>query len=377
MADPELGLRIGRLRRRRGVSQVVLAGLVGRSESWLSQVERGVRAVDSLTVLRDLARVLRVDLDDLVPDSTISGRHPGRPVEGDIERALFAPPAGEPTSAPEIARVHAAYQGARYAEVLRGLPRLATQLAAVGDPRLSAAGWAVVARTLTKVGSDSLALVAAERARGAAWSSGDRADLGMAVYQVVCALLPVGRTEIAEALAVQTAEDLDDADDAVRSVSGALLLIAAVAAARRGDAGEAKEWLARAQVRADALGRDANLRWSAFGPTNVALHRVSVAAELGDAPAALAAAAELDPSRFSPVLRSRRAQVSLDLAWAHTCRRQDADAVLVLLDVERAASEILQHNVYVRATISVLLGRSRGSAGAHLRALAARSCVTP
>ena len=53
----------------------------------------------------------------------------------------------------------------------------------------------------------------------------------MAVYQVVCALLPTGWAEVAELLALQTVDDLGDADDAVRSVSGALLLIAAVAAA--------------------------------------------------------------------------------------------------------------------------------------------------
>jgi transcriptional regulator with XRE-family HTH domain len=41
------GQRIARARRRRGLSQAALAGLAGRSESWLSQVERGLRRVDS------------------------------------------------------------------------------------------------------------------------------------------------------------------------------------------------------------------------------------------------------------------------------------------------------------------------------------------
>ena len=35
------GARIARARRRRGLAQSVLAGLADRSESWLSQVERG------------------------------------------------------------------------------------------------------------------------------------------------------------------------------------------------------------------------------------------------------------------------------------------------------------------------------------------------
>jgi transcriptional regulator with XRE-family HTH domain len=59
------GQRIARARRRRGLSQAVLAGLIGRSESWLSQVERGKRGVDSHSVLVRLTEVLRVDLEEL------------------------------------------------------------------------------------------------------------------------------------------------------------------------------------------------------------------------------------------------------------------------------------------------------------------------
>jgi transcriptional regulator with XRE-family HTH domain len=60
------GTYLCRLRRSRGLSQTALAGLVGRSESWLSQVERGLRPVDRLSVLAELARVLRVDLATLL-----------------------------------------------------------------------------------------------------------------------------------------------------------------------------------------------------------------------------------------------------------------------------------------------------------------------
>src|SRR5436305_15221097 len=85
------GQRIARARRRRGLSQAVLAGLVGRSESWLSQVERGKRGVDSHSVLLRLAEVLRVDLEELTgsADRNATGRpaHPAVPV---IEQALMA-----------------------------------------------------------------------------------------------------------------------------------------------------------------------------------------------------------------------------------------------------------------------------------------------
>ena len=66
MAEPSgRGQRIARARRRRGLSQATLAGLVGRSESWLSQVERGLREIDSHTVLNALAEILRVDVTEL------------------------------------------------------------------------------------------------------------------------------------------------------------------------------------------------------------------------------------------------------------------------------------------------------------------------
>src|SRR5438067_1440443 len=66
VATGAIGERVAAYRRRRGLSQAALAGLVGRSESWLSQVERGVRSVDSLPVILDLARILRVEPEKLI-----------------------------------------------------------------------------------------------------------------------------------------------------------------------------------------------------------------------------------------------------------------------------------------------------------------------
>jgi transcriptional regulator with XRE-family HTH domain len=60
-----IGERIAAYRKRRGLSQAALAGLVGRSESWLSQVERGIRSVDRMSVILDLSRVLHVEPESL------------------------------------------------------------------------------------------------------------------------------------------------------------------------------------------------------------------------------------------------------------------------------------------------------------------------
>ena len=60
-----IGERIRIYRQRRGLSQRELAGLIQRSESWLSQVERGVRSVDKLSVLIDIAKILKVKVETL------------------------------------------------------------------------------------------------------------------------------------------------------------------------------------------------------------------------------------------------------------------------------------------------------------------------
>ena len=65
-----IGERVAFYRRRRGMAQVVLAGLVGRTEDWLSKVENNRIELDRLSVIRSLAEALNVDLADLVDGLT-------------------------------------------------------------------------------------------------------------------------------------------------------------------------------------------------------------------------------------------------------------------------------------------------------------------
>ncbi|WP_374199734.1 helix-turn-helix domain-containing protein [Micromonospora sp. NBRC 110038] len=48
-------------RARRRMTQQMLADRLGKSKSWVDKVERGVRALDRFSVIRDVAEVLRVD----------------------------------------------------------------------------------------------------------------------------------------------------------------------------------------------------------------------------------------------------------------------------------------------------------------------------
>jgi hypothetical protein len=125
----------------------------------------------------------------------------------------------------------------------------------------------------------------------------------------------------------------------------------------------------------DVLGQDANYAWTAFGPTNVAIHRVTVAAELGDASEALDAAAAVDVTNLPEGLRSRRAQMHIDLAWAQTQRRRDAEAVLHLLEAEQTAAEAVHYSVVVRELIREMLARESRVRTSSLHDLAVRAGV--
>lgn len=261
------GERIAVYRRRRGLSQVALAGLIGRSESWLSQVERGIRSVDRLSVLLDIARILRVDVESLIGRPWQLAPNGGVVAQGlDVIRQVMTsydhllgvdapsmPPL--PELRVQVAALHQDYQSARYETVIRQLPDLITVID--GIPRMVAAderhaalctyvsAYVCAAKLLIKLGVTGLAMLAADRAASIAVEADSLVVQGMATYQVVCALLRGGHTEQAELLAVRMAEKIHGSATTetpeLASVAGALWLIAAVAAARRTDRSDAWE----------------------------------------------------------------------------------------------------------------------------------------
>jgi transcriptional regulator with XRE-family HTH domain len=398
MAGPGLGARIAAYRRRRGLSQAALAGLVGRSESWLSQVERGVRSVDRLSVLLDLARVLRVDVEALTgrpwqyaPNGSalaggLSSVRKALTAYGELLGQAPAEPIELPELRARVAEAHRLYQAARYNEVIGMLPSVL--LAVEGFPgrrngqrRESllayVSAYVAAAKLVTKLGAGDLAILAADRAASAAVDAESLSARGMAGYQVACALLRSDQLDDAERLAVQLAEelmrDVRSDEPSLVSVAGALWLIAAIIAARKTDRGEAWLRLDRAGTLAGLLGQDGNHAWTGFGPTNVAIHRVSVAAELGDVGEALRAATAVDQDRLPPGLLSRRAQVNLDLAWAQAQRRRDAEATLHLLEAERIAPQVIRHNMIAQEIVREMLARGTRRQTTALSMLAQRA----
>ena len=86
-----IGERIAFYRRRRGLSQVVLANLIGRTEDWLSKIERGEREIRRLDVLVEVAGALRVTLGDLLGEPVLLESEEEHDDVPAIRDALMAP----------------------------------------------------------------------------------------------------------------------------------------------------------------------------------------------------------------------------------------------------------------------------------------------
>src|SRR5690348_17332486 len=89
--DPNMtiGERVAWYRRRRGLSQEVLAGLVGLTTDWLSRVENGRANLERHSVIKLLADSLNVTIGELLGEPAIVKWNPTGPA-----RTLGAPPRG-------------------------------------------------------------------------------------------------------------------------------------------------------------------------------------------------------------------------------------------------------------------------------------------
>jgi DNA-binding phage protein len=285
-----------------------------------------------------------------------------------------------------ILQAHALYQRANYDAAADLLPLIIRHIEAPANvnvpPQSKAATYLAVAKLATKMGQNSLSWVAADRGLRVASETGQPGLIGIANYQVACALLGSGHVTDAEQIAALAAEYIDSGESSVRSVmedvisaQGALFLLLAVIAARRGNRQIAKNNLLSAGKLAERLGQDGNWLWTGFGPTNIAIHELAVQVALGDSGTALQFGQRIDTDALPVVLRGRRSQVHLELAWASVGQGDDSLAVLHLLEAERIAEQAVSRNAKARALLTTLMSRERKGATPGLRALASRAEV--
>jgi hypothetical protein len=107
-----------------------------------------------------------------------------------------------------------------------------------------------------------------------------------------------------------------------------------------------------------------------FGPTNVAIHQVAVAVELGDAREAIRRVPDVDLDQMPAHLTERRSRFLIDVARGHAQVQDDAAALDALTQAETIAPDELRNHRLTREVLRDLLTRERRSSG--LRALADR-----
>ena len=399
-----VGERVAWYRRRRGMSQEVLAGLVGRTADWLQRAENNRIQLDRLSVIRSLADVLDVSVGDLIGepmllDWTADSRTQTVPAlravlmdYSQLSPLLASSEAdGEPPGLDQLDRrladIFDAYQHSRFGYVTARAPRLlhdtvTAARAADGDAsvhayELLALSYQAAAAVLTKLGEADLAWIAAERGLTAAQRTDSTIILGSLFRSVAHTLLATGRFQPAmqlvnRAAAVLSAE-LGAADGPMLSVYGSLFLTGAMAASRAEDRPTTQAFLREANEAASRLGADANYMWTAFGPTNVAIHQVNTAMELGDVQIALDIGPALDTSGLPT---ERRVRHALDVARAYSARNRREEGLAVVLEAERMAHEQVRHHYIGRQLVLTWMRQQRRPPSLELAGLAARLRLT-
>lgn len=380
-----VGERVAFYRRRRGLTQRMLADMVNRSEDWLSKIERGERDIRRLDVLTELARELRVTLGDLLGHPVLM--EDDQPAQDNVpavrealmshrrlSRTLFGGDTARPV---DLARATTLteygwqdYQNGRLGRVIQALPGLITTAQSLEDQAREADAidaWKISARVhhlaasvLSKIGEADLAWIAAERAMQAGERSGDPLSLASAARAGTHALLSVGRyndaLDLGDGAATWLEANSAPDDPVALSLAGMLRLRTAVAAARHHDRPLTRELLARAATLAERLGHDADHWFTSFGPTNVRLHEVSTSLDLDDVAYVIEHCAAVTAGDLPA---ERAVTLDLDMARAYSYAARDDDALTRLLDAEQKAPQVIHHSAGARETVKTLHRRAK------------------
>jgi transcriptional regulator with XRE-family HTH domain len=389
-----LGRRIAQERRRRGLSQAELARLVDRSVAWISQVERGVRKVDRMSVLEKVAETLGMPLSELAAEAPVvaatneempgaaglrlalSGSH-------SLQAMLHATPVPDTDQLePRVDHAWELTHQSHYVELTELLRELvptlenAVRSAPAEDQaelfELLAVTYQACSAALAKLGEPEAAWIAADRAISAAERAGSPLLMAAGAFRLGFVFLGARQFDQVEETARTAAEALwpmaDQGNVEAMSLCGGLTLQRAMAAAQLNRADVAYGHLSRSREMAARVGEGRNDYNTEFGPANVALHEVAVAIEVGDAGHALRVGAAVDTSPLSP---ERQARLYVDLARAHAQRRQVDETIARLLEAETITPEQIRNHRVVRQLVSDLLSM-QVPASAELRGLADR-----
>ncbi|RIV41521.1 helix-turn-helix domain-containing protein [Micromonospora radicis] len=395
--SPSVGDRIAAARRRRGMSRRVLADLIGRSEEWLRQIENGNRRLDSIAYATRISAVL--DINELMAELGLAEAQTprtSRPASAVARtRAAILSTFGTEFLADESERrpqtvtlkqdVDQAWRtwaghANRYERTFLLLPQLIhdasawLRTAVSADSITAALSVHYLARTiLSRVNEEQLAWIMADRALVAAGRVGGESLLA-AAWHGASSYLRQGYHEEAQRLALAAAAHEPPGGTRVSGflpLRGALLLVAAEAAAAALDAERSFQLLQDARRIARSVSDDLQPHMIPFGMTEVGISAVQCEIRLGRIAEANRLAAEVDiPDEYPP---DRQARFFIPLAFLHARRNEDAAAAFALGKVAGISPEDIRYDRLCGQVLHRLLRRNNLTIRRELGRLAALS----
>jgi transcriptional regulator with XRE-family HTH domain len=384
-----IGQRARMIRRRRGLSLEVAAGLAGISKQYLSALEQGKRGFNRRGLIEDLANALGCSVGDLTgqpylaPDrATLEGRAalPGISLAlndygPDEVPELIPRPLDELLAWAERANEHRD-QG-QYWLAGRDLGMLLTELqnhaltaGSTDRPRAFKAlvQSCILAGDVAKglAGNIDLAVAAARRGYEMACRHGDPGLIGFAQWWWSLPLMWLTARGRASRLlstgidALAQSAQLRGEDTLSAEMLGMMHLASAQCAARNKQRDDAMTHLVEADRIAKQIGECNSMRMH-FGPTNAGLWRLAVGIELDEGGRAYEEVTRASPNVAVLQSKDRAAALHFDLARAlvQDGVQRDAEAIRHLDTADRLAPTRIRNDPIARDLVVMLDRRAR------------------
>ncbi|WAZ18995.1 helix-turn-helix domain-containing protein [Streptomyces cinnabarinus] len=374
--DNHTGARIAEQRKLARLTQRQLADLLPYSYSLLTQVECGARPATADFVAA-CAKALNVDVTVLTGQPYVTELQRDRlaelvrPIRESLDLYDLGPNpdltarpahqliAGADHLCQEVRATH-------LRNAARRLPGLIAELThtAWSDP--STERWRALAslyRTAhdisVKLGYYDLSAVALDRMAWAADRAGDPCLGAVRQYMRALVYFREGEYRIGQRLIASGHTIVGQAETTreALAVTGQLHLGGSVIAARSENVGAVVVHIGEARKIARRIGDASDVHWLSFGPSNVALHRMSAAVEMRRYDDALKQARKI---KLPPQLAaSRRAHFLIDQARTEMETGHTESALKSLLEARRVAPEQTRYHPAARDTITGLVHMSR------------------
>ncbi|MFG2993938.1 helix-turn-helix domain-containing protein [Streptomyces sp. NPDC048257] len=365
------GARIKRLRLERHLTQRALSDLSQVPYGTLTKIEQGVTAATPY-VIAALARAMRVEV------ATVTGQPYTTELRADqldilirpIRQALDVYDLGaDPDISPRAGQLLAddaetlliAVRAGEIKQVAAQLPGLLLEATTAAHAAPGRERWLLLAslyRTAydvaSKLGYYDLATLSLARMDWAAERGSDAVFGGMYRYMRALTYLRDGEYRTGERLVRLGLSTLGQAEPSRERevVTGQLHLGAAVMAGRSKDRSRADGHLDEAERIAAGTGEAVETHWLAFGPTNVAVHRVSVLAELDEYGQAAQTGRGVNIPKDWP--KSRRSHHYAELARAQMWTGDLDGSFQNLLRARKTAPQQARYHQTVRETYAGL-----------------------